>query len=338
MKKTIFLVKHGLPQQAFEIRSEASVALEEDQVRIQVHASGVNFADVMARLGLYPEAPRPPSVLGYEVAGVIVEVGSQVNSLQVGQRVLSLTRFGGYSSEVCVSAVGVAVLPDSMGFEEATALGTQWVTAYYAAEEMVRIFPGDRVVVHAAAGGVGSALVQLLRRRGALVMGMASTPEKCAHLRAMGVDHAVIAGPGWAERVRGIVPDVDVIFDSIGGKTFREGWGLLGAGGRLVSFGVASLAGQKSNIGRSVLQLLGFGLYHPLQFLTGSKSVLGVNLLQLADHRPEKLKRCLDAVIELARSGQIRPSMDRVFSPEEIALAHERLSSRQAVGKVVVRW
>ncbi|NLE52695.1 MAG: alcohol dehydrogenase catalytic domain-containing protein, partial [Chloroflexi bacterium] len=160
------------------------------EVRIRVQAMGVNFADIMGRLGIYPDAPRPPFIPGYEVTGTIDLVGKDVDSALVGQDVIALTNFGGYSEAVCVPALSALPRPSEMTIEQAAGFLLPYLTAYIALVELARVRSGDRVLIHAAAGGVGLAAVDLCRRAGATVFGTAS-PSKHDFLRERGVEYPI---------------------------------------------------------------------------------------------------------------------------------------------------
>jgi NADPH:quinone reductase-like Zn-dependent oxidoreductase len=339
--KSIFLIRHGTAKTAFEMREGPDPKPQDGEVLIEVEASGLNFADVLARWGLYPDAPKMPCVLGYEVVGRVVERGKDVKKLNAGDRVVAFTRFGGYASQVVAPALGVVKIPEEMDAGVAAALATQYCTAWYAAEEMVRLFPGDRVLVQAAAGGVGTALVQIAKRRGCVVFGTAGSAEKMEYLKSIGVDHPInYRQKDFTQEVRSICGDqgLDVVFDSIGGKTFRHGFHLLTSGGRIVTFGVAGMTGSRINIIRVLRTVLGFGWFHGLQLLSNSKSVIGVNLLKIADDKPDVLQRCMRAVIELAEKNELDPKVGGEFPADQVADAHAFLETRQSTGKVILRW
>lgn len=341
MRRTLTLVKHGRPQGAFRIIETGDLRPGRGEVRIQVEYSGLNFADVMARQGLYPDAPPLPSVLGYEVVGRIDSVGEGALQRRVGERVLAFTRFGGYASQLVVSELTVIPIPEDMDGASATALATQYTTGYFAAEEMVKLHSGDRVLIQAAAGGVGVALVQLAKRKGCTVIGLTGSSSKIGFLRELGVDHPLDSSTGdWVKEVQGLVgpKGLDVAFDSLGGKPARQAWKLLGSGGRLVCFGVAGMAGNRKNVFRSLGTVAGFGLLSPLEFLMQSKALIGVNMLRIADSRPESLARSMGEVVNLAARGELKPHVGKVFAAEEIAEAHDYLGSRQSIGKVAVKW
>jgi NADPH2:quinone reductase len=339
--KAIVLVRYGTAREAFELQERPTPQPGQGQVRIAVEAFGLNYADVSARQGTYQDAPPIPCVIGYEVVGRIDAVGSGVTGLDVGRRVTALTRFGGYATAALTDARAVVPIPDDMDAGIAVALPTQGGTAYYCAEEMVRLHPGDHVLVQAAAGGVGTLLVQLCKRRGCVVYGTAGSDQKLDYLRSIGVDHPInYRREDFAEAVRRIrgSDGLDVVFDSLGGSAVRKGLALLASGGRIVCFGAAERETGPLQLLRDARFALSFGFIHPIPLLIHSKSIIGVNMLHVADQRPETLKRVLHAVADLAFKGEIRPTIGGSYSAAQIADAHEFLGGRGSTGKVVVRW
>lgn len=339
--RAVVLVRHGDPATAFEIRELAMPSPGPGQVRIAVEAFGLNYADVMARLGLYQDAPPIPSVLGYEVVGRVDEVHSDMTGCTVGQRVVALTRFGGYATHALTDARALVAIPDDLDPGIAVALPTQGGTAYYCAEEMVRLHPGDHVLVHAAAGGVGTLLVQLCKRRGCIVYGTAGSDGKLAFLRERGVDHPInYRTTDFVDAVRRVRGNdgLDVIFDSIGGAAVRKGIALLGAGGRIVCFGGAEHSHGSLQILRSISFAASFGILHAVPLMMRSKGIIGVNMLRIADNRPLVLQRCLQAVVKLALDGDLRPTVGGRFRAEQIGEAHALLGGRGSTGKIVVSW
>ncbi len=339
--KSIVLVRHGPSQNAFEIREGNSPTPGEGEVRIAVQVSGLNFADVLARMGLYPDAPPLPCVLGYDVVGTVDAAGAGVEKIKPGDRVVAFTRFGGYASHVVAHAEAVALIPEDMAAGAAAALATQYCTAWYASDEMVRLHPGDRVLVQAAAGGVGQALVQMAKRRGCIVFGTAGSKEKLQLLAELGVDHPIhYRERDFETEVRRVLGEqgLDVVFDSIGGKAFRKGRRLLAPGGRMVSFGIAQAMGATRDPFRILRTALGFGLLLPIPLLTKSQGVIGVNMLRIAEEKPKLLRHCLQAVVSLAVKDELNPRVGAVFPAEQVAEAHDFLGNRKSTGKVVLEW
>jgi NADPH:quinone reductase-like Zn-dependent oxidoreductase len=329
--KAIYLVRHGAAEQAFEWKEIPSKNPEADEVAIATEAAGINFADVVARLGDYQDCPPLPAVVGYEVVGRVVAIGSNVNDIQVGQRVLAFTRFGGYSEFVCQKALAVAPIPEDMPAGEALALATQYCTAYHASHVVTNIMPGDRVLIQAAAGGVGTALVQLCKLRGAYIYGTAGSEAKLKYMRTQGVDVAINYNKEDFSKV--IKEPIDVAFDSLGGETYRKSFKLLNAGGRLVGYGAASLS-DAPNLLVKGKRALEFGIYHPAPLLIASQSLIGINMLRLADSRPDVLAYSLRQVIELAAAGKIKPHVGKMYPASEIVQAHKDMQQRKTIGKI----
>jgi NADPH:quinone reductase-like Zn-dependent oxidoreductase len=303
------------------------------QVRIAVRAAGVNFADHLARVGLYPEAPKPPSVVGYEVAGTIEAVGAGVDPARVGQRVLAGTRFGGYAEVVNVAVADTVPLPDAMDFEQGAAIPVNYATAWAALHGYGSLRSGERVLVHAAAGGVGIAAVQLAKAAGAEVHGTAS-PGKHKRLIELGVDRAIdYRRNGWW---RGLGP-YDIVLDALGGTSLRRSYGLLRPGGRLVAYGLSAMQqGETRSLRRAAPQALamlrGFNL---IKQLDESKAVIGLNMLRLWDDRGtlEPWIRPLSAALS---DGTAAPVIHAAVPFAKAPEAHRILAARENVGKVVL--
>jgi NADPH2:quinone reductase len=339
--QAMVLVRTGDAVRAFERREVPTPEPAAGQVRVAVQAFGLNYADVSARQGLYQDAPPLPSVIGYEVVGRVDALGHGVDGLRLGQRVTALTRFGGYATHALTDARAVVPIAEDMDVGVAAALPTQGCTAYYMAEEMVRLHAGDHVLVHAAAGGVGTLLVQLCKRRGCVVYGTAGSDDKLGLLRDLGVDHPInYRSADFAAEVRRLrgAAGLDVVFDSIGGATTRRGMALLGAGGRMVGFGAADHTPGPLQPLRSLRFALAFGLPHPVLLMMRSRAFIGVNMLRIADDRPLVLQRCLQAVVELARTGALRAIVGGRFPVGQLGAAHALLESRRSTGKIVVTW
>lgn len=337
--KAIELHKYGSAKNAFRFVDRDIPVPKANEVVIKVEYTGLNFADVVARRGLYPDAPKNPAVLGYDVVGTVHQLGSEVNGLLVGDRVTALTRFGGYAEYACTMKEGVAKIPDSMDPAAATALATQACTAYYSAEYMYNLRKGDNVLIHAAAGGVGSILVQLAKYRGCTVFATASA-SKSAYLESIGADHIIdYRNKDFKSEIQSILGGnkIDVVFDSIGGSTFKKSWQLLQACGSLISYGAASQISGNNKL-KALGAVFGFGLFSPIQLLMQSRSLLTVNMLRVADNKAEKFQEVLKKVIQFSSEGIIKPKLGRVFDVQDIAEAHDYLESRKSIGKIVLKW
>jgi len=309
------------------------------EVRIRVRACGLNFAEVMARQGLYPDAPKPPCVLGYEAAGVVDALGPGTDGPAVGTPVVALTRFGGHADVVCAPAAQVLPLPDGMDFETAAAIPVTYLTAYHMLFRVANLQPGAKVLVHMAAGGVGIAVLQLCATvPGVETFGTASA-GKHGVLREEGCTHPIdYRGTDYARRVRELTggAGVDVVLDPLGGKDWATGLSLLRPVGHLVAYGFANIAsGERRNPLRLVGQALRIPRFTPLGLMNGNRSVSGVNIGHLWPE-VELLRAELSAVLELWREGKVRPRIDSVHPFTAAGAAHARLTERRNVGKVIL--
>lgn len=336
--KAIYLTKYGSADQAFQMIETDIPTPKENEVLIKVHYSGLNFADVIARRGMYPDAPKNPAILGYDVSGEIAGVGSAVKEFKIGQQVAAMTRFGGYAEYAVTDQSGVTIIPADFDQASATVLTTQGCTAYYCAVDCFTLHKGDHVLIHAAGGGVGSLLVQIAKHYGCIVFGTASG-EKQDYIKSIGVDYPIdYTRDDFYTIIKNSGNKLDAIFDSLGGTAFSKGMNLLGPGGKMVSFGAAEQLESRTNKLKLLSMLWGFGLYSPISLLMQSKSIITVNMLRIADFRQNVLRDVLRSVVELASEGVIKPHVSKVFSASEIANAHEYLESRQSIGKVVLKW
>lgn len=337
--KGIFLVRNGDVDKAFEIKETDTPSPGEGEVLIKNHAFGLNFADVLARKGLYPDAPPNPALLGYEAVGEVAEVGNGVTGLEKGQRVLAFTKFGAYAEYTVTNALGVIPIEEDISNGEAVALATQYCTAYYAAYDLVHLREGQLVLVHASAGGVGTALIQLAKAKGCTVVGTAGSDEKLKYAQEKGADFTInYRTQDFIETVKDKYGDrrLDVIFDPIGGKTFKKGINWLNYGGKIVLFGAASRS--QGGIFSGLKLLFGFGFYSPIKFLIKSQSLIGLNMLRIAEHHPQIINDCLRNVYQLYQDGVVNPHVGASFKANEIGTAHALLESRKSKGKIVVEW
>ena len=336
--RAVWITGHGGPE-ALQVRETADPVPGPGQVRIRVSAAGLNFADVMAAQGLYPDAPKPPCVVGYEVAGVIDALGAGNAGLAAGQRVLAMTHFGGHSDVVCVHADQALPIPEAMSFETAAALPVTYLTAYHMLFRVASVRPGERILVHMAAGGVGTAVLQLCRTMDDLVVFGTASAGKHDVLRAEGCAHPIdYHATDYAAEVRRLTrgEGVDVVLDPLGGNDWRKGLKLLRPGGTLVAFGFANLAsGQRRRPARLASQVLGVPLLTPLQLMNQNKTVSGVNVGRLWGEMAV-LREELQAVLALWDQGRIKPHIDGSYPFTEAAAAHRRILQRQNIGKILL--
>jgi len=341
MKTTaIQLVKNGDAHQAFEEREITLPSLEDDEVRIEVESFGLNYADVMARNGLYREAPPLPCVIGYEVVGKVVEIGNDTPKELMGKRVVAFTRFGGYSKHVNTKHIAVAVIGEYDG-GKALCLATQYVTAFYMSHVATTVQKGDNVLVHAAAGGVGTALIQLLKGKGVTIFAKTGSDSKKKYLEDQGVDHIINYNKhDYADQIQRILKRkrIDISFNPVAGSTFKKDWKLLGNGGSLLLFGGSERSGKKWGILSTLNFVRKMGIIIPITLMMRSKSVIGVNMLKIGDHKPFTMEYCLKSVVEKALNNEIHPRVGASYSADKIADAHAFLESGKSTGKVIVNW
>lgn len=338
--KAAVLKSHGNPESSFQVQEVQKPVISKNEVLIKVEAFGLNFADVMARRGLYNDAPALPSVLGYDVAGEVVDALSEEGKKLLGKRVVAMTRFGGYAEYAKTDVSGAAVISKDLDAVKALALATQYCTAYYGAMECTNLFQGDLVLIHAAAGGVGTAITQLAKLKGCEVIGLTSKEEKIPYLINNGVDHPInISNVDYTKKIKEITNNkLDVIFNSVGGRTYKQDMKMLDKGGKILLYGVA----ERLNKGKGTLGTLNllwkFGIMTPIQLMISSQSIIGINMLRIADHKPNVLKRCLEKVVEMTEKGMLDPKGGGVFNIEDLGKAHSLLESRKSVGKIIVNW
>jgi NADPH:quinone reductase-like Zn-dependent oxidoreductase len=329
--RAVVITKNGGPG-VLEVQERPDPSPGPGEVRIDVAASGINFADVMARMGLYPDAPPTPSVVGYEVAGTVLELGEGVEGLSPGQRVFAGTLFGGYASQVVASAGDVVALPDELTFEQGAAIPVNYGTAWAGLIGYGNLQPGQRVLVHSAGGGVGIAATQIAKRAGAEVYGSAS-PGKHSRISELGVDHTVdYTRSGWE---RGL-PTFDVILDAVGGRSFRLSYSLLRPGGRLVAFGASSLvSGHRRNLVTALGTVLRMPRFNLIKQMSESKAVIGLNMVTLWKEHGT-LQPWVAPLREMLGDGTIKPVVAADFSFEDAGKAQAMITERRNVGKVVL--
>lgn len=339
--RTYTLVKNGKSSDAFELQEKPTPTPKAGEVLIKSEGFGLNFADVMARLGIYRDCPPLPTVLGYENVGEIAELGQGVDGLKVGDRVLAFTLFGSYADHVVTPQEAVVKISKDLSVGEAAALATQYVTAYWATDQCLNLHDGDHVLVHAAAGGVGTALVQLLKNKGCIIFGTAGSAEKLEYLKNIGVDYPInYRETDYKETIEklGFVNKIDATFNPIGGDYVKKDFALLNSGGSVIIYGASKLTEARGNIFKILKMVFGFGFWSPIKFVSTSKSLIGINMLRIAQNKPEAFTRAMQNVIDLAEKGVLKPHVGQEFSHSELSEAHSYLENRQSIGKVAVRW
>jgi NADPH:quinone reductase-like Zn-dependent oxidoreductase len=313
------------------------------EVRIAVKAAGINFADTMARLGLYPDAPKPPCVMGYEVAGTVESVGEGVGAHAVGDRVVAGIRFGGQAELVTVPEAQVLPLAERLSFEQGAAFPVNYGTAYAALIVMGSLRQGNRVLIHAAAGGVGIAATQIARNAGAEIFGTAS-PGKHEAIAAQGVAHPIdYRSKDFEAEVMRITggEGVDLIIDALGPTSFRKDYRLLRPGGRLVMYGLSEAANES---GRDIAAMLKSLVRMPLAtipwwkslaLMNENKGIFGLNMLKWWD-REGSLDRVTEPLMADLEAGRLEPVVAEAFPFARAGEAHRFIAERRNVGKVVL--
>jgi NADPH:quinone reductase-like Zn-dependent oxidoreductase len=336
--RALYIRKHGGPE-VLEVREVPEPEPQSAEVRVRVHAAGLNFAEVSARQGLYPDAPKPPCVVGYEGAGVVDAVGPGVTAPAVGTRVLFLSRFGAHASAVCMPANYALPMPESMSFEHGAALPVVYLTAYHMLFAIARLRPGEHVLVHMAAGGVGTAVLQLCRTVPDVVTYGTASASKHDYLRGHGCHHPIdYRSQDYAAEVKRLTDGrgVDFVLDPLGGRDWRKGYDLLKPCGTLIAYGFANVttAGR-----RRLLHVLNQAArapwYNPMKLMNDNRAVAGVNMGHLIGEQA-LLSAELHALLDLYRDKKIEPHVHKTFPFSRAADAHAELEYGRNVGKVLL--
>ena len=335
--KQIVITGHGGPEK-LQVREAPDPNPRPDEVRVRVKACGINFADILARRGLYPDAPRPPMVVGYEISGIVDQLGSEVDKQWLGRDVFALVHFGGYADTVTVPVSQVFAMPIALDYEHSVALPVQYLTAWQLLGVMGAVTAGDSVLVHNAGGGVGLAAIDIARHLGATIYGTAS-PTKHAFLRERGLHHAIDYTRGdWREELMRLTSGagVELIIDPLGGTHWKKSYSALRSTGRLGIFGISSATTSQLP---GPLRLLALAAatpwFHPLSLMSRNRGVFGVNLGHLW-HEVPKLQAWMTSLLDGVEAGWIRPHVDRTFPFERAGDAHAWIEDRKNIGKVVL--
>jgi NADPH:quinone reductase-like Zn-dependent oxidoreductase len=341
--RAVVITRHG-PPEALQVREMPDPPVGPGEVRIAVKAAGINFADTLARIGLYPDAPKVPCVVGYEVAGEIESVGEGVDSHQAGDRVMAGTRFNGQAELLTVPADQALPLPKKLSFEEGAAFPVNYGTAYAALVVMGGLKQGERVLIHAAAGGVGTAATQVAHRIGAEIFGTASASKHDA-IREQGVEHAIdYRNLDFEQEVRRITggDGLDVIMDALGPTSFRKDYRLLRSGGRLIMYGLSEVqsGSGKRDIPAALRSLARMPLatmpwWKSLGVMNENKGIFGLNMLAWWD-REGSLDRVTEPLLDGLNKGDLKPVVAQAFPFDRAPDAHRMIEERRNIGKVVL--
>lgn len=340
--RAVVITQHGGPE-VLKVQERPDPGVGAGEVRIVVKAAGINFADTLARTGLYPDSPKVPCVVGYEVAGTVDSVGEGVESVAAGDRVLAGTRFNGQAELVTVPENMVYPLPEQLSFEEGAAFPVNYATAQAGLVVMAGLRKGERVLIHAAAGGVGISATQIAKRIGAEVFGTASASKHDA-IREQGVDHAIdYRSQNFVEEVRRITggEGIDVAFDALGPSSFRKDYRLLRQGGRLIMYGASEVqTGDKRSLPVALRTLAkspfsSMPWWKGLAVMNENKGVFGLNMLSWWDAEGS-LDRVIEPLLPGLQNGELKPVVAQAFPFDRAPDAHRFIAERRNVGKVVL--
>jgi synaptic vesicle membrane protein VAT-1 len=341
MRKVI--VRRPGSTRALTLETAPDPTPQSDEVCVEVRAAGVNFADLVVRMGLYKSAKEYvgwPIVPGFEVSGVVKEVGAQVTAYRPGDRVIGVTRFGGYVSQLCVRENQLQRLPEGMSFAEGATFPVVFLTAWYALHELSRLRPGRVVLVHSAAGGVGGALVSLAKRAGCRVIGVVGSSHKVAAVSALGADVVIDKSREslWPAVERAAPSGCHVVLDANGSETLRQSYEHLCPTGRVIAYGFHGFLRRGHDrlpIWRALVSLLTVPRFNPLEMVDKNRGVLAFNLSYLFDELELLGEGMTDLLAALAR-GEIKLPQVTEVPFEEVAEAHRLLHSGSTIGKVAL--
>ncbi len=337
--RQIWITRTGRPE-VLQVREAPDPAPRDGEVRVRVEASGINFADIMGRMGVYPDLPPIPVVPGYEVAGRIDAVGPGVDQSWIGRDVIAMTRFGGYADVVCAPLKQIFPRPAGLSALEGAAIPVNYFTAWQLVVVMGALKANETVLIHSVGGGVGIAATQIAKHIGARVIGTASA-AKHGEMRALGVDHLIdYRTEDFETRTREISGGrgVELILDAVGGESWKKGYRVLAPTGRLGMFGASSLVSGKQ---RSVLSMLSmiaktpWFQFNPPGLMNANKGVFGVNLGHMWGEI-DRLREWGDTLVELAAKGVIKPKVAASFTFDDAPKAHHFVQDRRNIGKVLL--
>ena len=335
--KSVILTKYGAPE-VLKVKEFKDPEPLNNQVRIKVHYAGINFAEIMARMKLYPGGPKPGAVLGGEISGVIDKIGKDVKGLSLGEKVMGLSLNGSNSSQVCIDAGSIIPLPNNFNLDEAAAFPVTYITAYMMMFDLGNLQEGDTFLIHGAGGGVGTAAIQLAKTKNIKIIGTSSS-WKHDKLIKMGVDKCIDYNTDNTEKE---IMDytngkgVDLIIDPIGTKNWKSSYRVLAKMGKLIIYGDQNLVkGDKLKPLVAMKEIYSMPKYKPMDLMANNKAVMGYHLGRFKDHE-WKVKRSIKNLIKLVNDNDLHPIIDSKFSFEDAPKAHRHIQSRKNFGKVLL--
>tara|TARA_B100002051_G_scaffold276740_1_gene327388 strand:- start:2521 stop:3546 length:1026 start_codon:yes stop_codon:yes gene_type:complete len=335
--KSVILTKYG-PPEVLKVKEFDTPEPSSNEVRIKVHYAGINFAEIMARMKLYPGGPKPGSTLGGEVSGIIEAMGQDVKDLKIGQKVMGLSLNGSYSSHVCMDSNSIIPLPDNFNLDEAAAFPVIYITAYMMMFDLGNLQDGDTFLIHGAGGGVGTAAIQLAKTKNVKIIGTSSS-WKHSKLIDMGVDKCIDYNTDNTEQeimnfTNG--KGVDLVIDPVGAKNWKLSYKCLARMGKLIIYGDQNLVkGERLNPFVAMKELYSMPKYRPMDLMANNKVVMGYHLGRFKGHE-WKVKRSIDNLIDLINKNDIHPVIDSKFSFNEAPEAHRHIQNRKNFGKVLL--
>ena len=337
--KAIVVEKPGAPESLL-IRDYPDPVPGQGQIRVRVRAAGLNFADCMARMGIYPGAPKPPFIPGLECAGTVDAVGAGVPADWMGKRVVAMTWFGGYAEAMLTTPEDVFLIPAGKSFEQAAAVGVTYLTALHGLYYLANLQEGDTVLIHTAAGGVGTAAVELARLRHAVMIGTASA-SKHEFLRKLGVQHTIDYRTqdfeAEVERITG-GRGVRVAMDPIGGQNFEKSYRCLRRGGVLLMYGLsAAVPTMRMNWLTAAYEYLTSPRFSAMRLMDDNKAVVGYHMGRMQTERDLIRRECAE-IASLWETGKIDPVVGKVFPYTEAPEAHRFMQDRKNIGKIVLTF
>ena len=335
MRKVVYPKVGGVD--SIQIVEEDDLIPEYGEVCVRIHRAGINFADLMMRQGLYGSNPDYPFTPGYEAAGEILSIGEGVDGLSEGQRVLAMTGFGGYSEMVCLDSNRIIPLPDSVSFDQAAALPVTYGTAYHMLVYLGNLSEGDTVLVHHAAGGVGTAVAQICQAYGvSKVIGTASAPKK-EFVESLGMHFVDSKSEDFVSVCKSLTDGkgVNHAIDPVGGKHLMRSYKALCRGGKLYCFGASSaVKGEKRSVATAMSMWATTPKFDPLKMMRSNKAVFGVHMGLLDDE--SIFKGHLEALSDMLLKGKIDPIIDSVWRFEQVSEAQKHMHDRKNRGKILL--
>lgn len=340
--KKIVIHKPGSYEQ-LKIEDHPDLSPQAGEVLIDVKAIGINYADICVRLGVYESAKKFvgwPITPGFEVAGTVKSVGAQVENFQPGDEVIAFTLFNGYATQVCAPSTQVLKVPQGFSTAQAAGFPAVFFTAYHALYQQAYIPANSKILIHSAAGGVGTALTQLCKDAGHFVVGVIGSSHKKEYLEQFQPDHIIDKSSEdlWS-KAKEYAPDgYQVIFDANGFSTQKQSYEHLRPTGKLIVYGAHSLlpkTGGKLNYIKAGIGLLKTPRFSPMNLISENKSVLGFNLSFLFNEL-SLIESCVKGFHDLTSSGRVKAIPATAFKFNEVAKAHQLIESGTSVGKIVL--